>query len=388
MGLPHLCIVACVAVFLSVSQPARGAQWYAHPTLMLRTEYNDNLHLSPTKQISAWGAVAQADMALGVRTEVSGLSLDPGYRLYRYTGEDGLNHNDQSVSFGAYHHGARQTLNLNATYVSDSTLVSELLNSGRVQVNKPHQYIAIQPSWERQWSERGGIRLQGAYTRTSFNDGLSVGLVDYRTISGTATAEYSIGERDYLGVVTSASRFRAPALFNTSDSVSLQGTWDRHWTERLESTLNAGWQVNRNRFSGFGSSLQDTRSGFVVDTDLERRSERNFWSTSLSRSVEPSSLGVLTLRDRWSGRFKHGISEYMDGSIKAFWLHSRSVQSNVVSDDRMLYQVDLILDWYFSPNYTLSGRYSWIRQKAGLSATANTVMVSITYSDIKRTLRH
>lgn len=388
VGLQCLCIGTCAAVLLSTSVPAMGAQWYAHPTLIMRTEYNDNLHLLPKDHTSVWGAVAQADVVLGVRSEVAGLRLDPSYSLTRYTGEDGLNHNDQSVSVNAYHQSETQVLNLDASYVRDSTLVSELLNSGRVQVNRPRRFIDAQPSWAWQWSKRGNLHLTGGYSETSYSEGIAVGLIDYHTIDGTVGTEYALDRRNKLGIVASASRFRAPALYNTSDSLGLQGTWNSHWSERLESTLNAGWQINRNRYTGIGFSLQDTQSGFVVDADLKHRSERNSWSTSASRSVEPSSLGVLTRRDRWSARLNHGFSEYMNSSVDALWLHSQSVQSSVVSDDRTLYQMDLSLNWYFSENYTLSGRYSWIRQKAGYSATANAVTISITYSDIKHSVNY
>ena len=353
----------------------------------MQTEFNDNRHLTTADHPSVWGAIAEAGVALGVRSEVSGLSIDPTYTAARYTGESGLDHYDKSVSMNAYHKGETDTWNMDADYVLDSTLISELLDSGRTQFNKQRQFLNLQPSWSMQWSPRSTVSLAGGYSTTRYNDGLSVGLVNYATSSAQASMSYSLSETQQVGVTASLSRFEAPDLYNNkSNNYDLRATWHDNWTQRLETNFSGGVQVNESKLSVFGLTLKDTQHGFVADALARYNAEQMTWTASASRRVDPSSLGVLAARDQVNLSMSKPLSEHVRGSVSATWLHSKSLQNNVVADDRTWYEIDWRVRWAFSPTLALLGNYTWMRQEIAGSAQANSVTISISYTGLEHSI--
>ena len=284
-----------------------------------------------------------------------------------------------------YYKGETDTWNMDADYVLDSTLISELQDSGRVQFNKQRQLLNLQPSWSTRWSPRGSASLAGGYSTTRYNDGLAAGLINYRTSSVQASLSYNLSETQQAGATATVSRFEAPDLYNNkSNTYDLRATWHSNWTEQLETNLSGGVQVNETKLSLFGLTLKDTQHGFVADALARYTAERMTWTASASRRVDPSSLGVLAERDRVSINVSRALAEHMRGSVSGSWLHSKSLQNNVVADNRKWYQVDAGIRWAFSPAWSLLGNYTWMQQEiAGSTAQANSVTVSVSYTGLE-----
>lgn len=354
----------------------------------MQTYYSDNLRLSSSAPSGAWGMVGGVSAELGVRSEVTGIGLTPRLREYRYVGPDnvsGYDHTARSVDMKAFHQTETDTWNLGVSYNRDSTLTSELLDSGRVGINIPRQTISLRPSWTSQWTPRTSIQISGGYMKISYSDGLVFGLRNYRVLDARATAEYDWTQRQQLQVTATASRYTAPSFFDDkTDSYTVQGGWVSHWSERTLTSASAGLLVNRSQFSVFGLSLDNTQEGYVLDANVNTRSERTKWSADLSRSIDPTSFGVLMQTDQATVEATRGLSEFVTGTLNGLWMHGKSLHNSFESIDRTLERVTLSVDWRYARHWTLSGRYTWTRQSYGASAArSNAVYLNLAYNGMK-----
>lgn len=381
-----------VAVWICLTGvPATGCahQWYLQPGLLMQTYYNDNLRLSRLPHSGVWGAVADVSAELGMRSEVSGISLTSRLRDYRYTGYRGVSHYDhlaRDLDLNTFYKAQTSVWNLDATYNYDSTLTSELLDSGRVDFNVPRQIFTVNPSWFSQWTPRTSIQVDAGYTNTSYRNGLVYGLRNYQVLDGSATLGYNLTETQLLNLTASASRYTAPVFFNDrTDSYIVQGGWVNHWTERTVTNASGGILINQTRFDVFGAAIENTQQGYVVHANLKTGSERATWSADVSRNVDPTSFGVLMQTDQATFGISRGLTQYVDGSLNALWLHGKSLKNSFETVDRTLEQVRLSVDWRYAAHWSLRGQYTWTRQAYGPSAgRSNAVYVNLKYTGAKR----
>lgn len=355
----------------------------------MQTFYNSNLRLRPDAHSGVWAGVGEVSADLGVRSPVSGLSLTPqvrGYRYWGYRGASNYDHIARKVSGNGYYQTTTDLWRLNGSYDHDSTLTSELLDSGRVEFNIPRETWTVQPVWSSQWTPRSTVQIQGGYTRTSYQNGLVYGLNDYSVLDGSATYGYNVTETQQVSLTASASRFRAPAYFNDeTDNYTVEAGWVNHWTEKTVMNLSGGFRLNQTRFNLFGIPIKNTQRGYVLHGHVTRKSERTTWAADLKRNVVPTSYGVLMQRDqaRWSAERK--LSLYLDARLAGLWLHSKTLQSSLEQVNRTLLRVSLSFQWRYAAHWSLRGTYSWTQQDYGQTkAHANQVFLSLSYQGLER----
>lgn len=375
----------CLAI---LPVPAQPHEWYAQPKIDMQTYYNDNLRLNAGRHSPVWGTIGDVSARLGVRSEVSGLSLRPRLRDYRYFGYSGVdryNHLARIVSMNGFYRTETGSWNVDASYDRDSTLTSELLDSGRVNFNIPRETINVQPSWSFQWTPRLGVQLDGGYTRTSYSNGLVYGLHDYEVVDGSVRMEYGLTKRQSLTATVSGSRYMAPAYFDEkTDSYIVQAGWTSHWTERTVTSASGGLLINRSRLNLFGLPVTSTQQGYVVQARVRTSSERTTWSAQLSRNVDPTSFGVLMQRDQAQASVHRGLTPYLNGSVTGFWRHGKSLQNPLEAIDRTLDQVVVKVTWRYALDWALDGGYRWIRQDYGQGAAqSNELFVNLRYGGRK-----
>jgi len=363
-------------------------EWYVQPKVDMQTYYNDNLRLNAGRHSAVLGTIGDVSARLGVRSEVSGWRLTHrlrDYRYFGYSGVDSYNHLARMVSTNAFYRTETGSWNVTAIYDRDSTLSSELLDSGRVNFNIPRDTINVRPSWFSQWTPRVSVQLDGGYTTTYYSNGQIYGLRSYKVANGSMTLAYNVTERQKLTATVSGSRYMAPAYFDDkTDSYIVQAGWISHWTERTVTSASGGLLINRTQLSLFGLPLTSTQQGYVVHAKARTSSERTSWSAQFSRDVDPTSFGVLMQRDQVQAGVEHGLTPYLEASVNGLWLHSKSLRNPLETINRTLDQVELKVTWRYALHWALNGGYRWTRQDYGQAAAqSNALFVNVRYSGRK-----
>src|SRR5438105_8907936 len=118
---------------LTAADLCRAAEWSMEPSVGLRAEHNDNIQFTSAPHPSVWGTILSPDVKFSGQTET--LTVTGGLRLNfnRYFGEHGLDSTDHILSLRSSYKAERNILGLNIDSIRDSTLVSELNETGLVQ---------------------------------------------------------------------------------------------------------------------------------------------------------------------------------------------------------------------------------------------------------------
>ena len=214
--LKHFSGILIIALVMSMS--AHAAEWSVEPKISLRTGYNDNIRLTTLDHDSVWEAALSPSVKFGVAKENQGLVGDAGFKIRRFTGGNGrdssdvLDREDYNFNTNAYHGTERNTFRGNINYTRDSTLDSELDETGFVvDQYATRDRFTLGPSWERILTEKMKASLDYQFTTVSYSDDpgiidlveydyhvLSSSLVRQFTprVQGTLSASYSLYKPD------------------------------------------------------------------------------------------------------------------------------------------------------------------------------------------------
>ena len=116
-------------------------------------------------------------------------------------------------------------------FTRDNTLMSELLTTGVVlRFTQRNQWTA-NPSWARRITEKLSAQSSFQLNDTTYEDGLSLGLVDYQLFGGSGGLLYQLTEQDQIQLSGSYSDFyyqRALAISCQLPGVNLIPTMHLH----------------------------------------------------------------------------------------------------------------------------------------------------------------
>ena len=148
----NLALVIALAMPMSV----QAAEWTAEPKISLRTGYNDNIRLTAAAHDSVWETALSPSVKFGVAQENQGLSGDAGLAIRRFAGGSGresndvLDREDYHFNTDAWHNTLRDSFKANLDYTRDSTLDSELDQTGNVIEDRAtRERFTLGPSWTR-----------------------------------------------------------------------------------------------------------------------------------------------------------------------------------------------------------------------------------------------
>src|SRR5437667_1183076 len=163
VALKYLGILLCCLQPLAAHR-SRAAEWSMEPSVALRTEYNDNIQLTGASHPSVWGAILSPDVKFSGETET--LKVTGGLRVNfnRYFGEQGLDTTDHIASLRSSYKSERDILGLNIESVRDSTLVSELAETGLVVARRQRNRLTANPTWSKYLTERTAITASYGYS--------------------------------------------------------------------------------------------------------------------------------------------------------------------------------------------------------------------------------
>lgn len=318
----------CVSVY---SNGALAADYSAGGQLRQDASYDNNIQLSTNRQ-SAFGHTSSASFDAGVETEQSSANLDSQF-LFRRFDVNGYDSDDQILNTNLSHSFERSTIGLRLSAVRDSTLTSELLDSGRAFNSDRHEQYSASPNWSYKLGESDLLSLQGSYA-TSHYQGVSY--TDYRYWQTSLLWTHSINERLRGFAQVSYSDYQSDPLQSAfgmsyasgSKSTGAQIGGDYQLSENFSASLLAG--VTRGRatvevsdpqnfcafakFFGFNAPLcalkDSTSTSSTFNSSVTWSNPRNDIKLDLNRSTQPSSNGYEQLTNQMNFNWRYSLWEY------------------------------------------------------------------------------
>ena len=423
MHLPrNLYLVPVLA--MTVPLTTQAAEWSAEPKISLRTGYNDNIRLTAAPHDSVWETALSPSVKFGVAQEHQGLSGDARLSIRRFTGGDGressdvLDREDYHFNTDAWHNTLRDSFRGNLDYTRDSTLDSELDQTGNVVDDRAtRDRFTLGPSWTRMLTELTRLELSYQYTNVDYSDDPGISnLVGYDYHVASASLLRQLTPRT-LGTLAVGFNSYLPDTDFDSDTITLQAGLTTNFSETLEASVLAGQrETTSDSFIGTGicvgadpgATFPSCTGGIAVPTgttntevdtssatysaSITKTFETGSVSVSLSRSTNPSSDGELLDRTRAVLTGEHKFTETLRTSLRVEYTENETIVNRVgfVSNPETedFFRVTPKIHWRWSREWSLTGEYQYATddQANADEATRNAVYVTLSYRPPKRSL--
>jgi hypothetical protein len=361
---------------LALAGSAGAAEWTFAPSTQIFSQVQDNPRLEVSSDETATGAGAQASFDIKRRTERLDLALRPTVGLQRYWQKNDLDQNNQQLTLTGEWRGERSVWAASAAATRDSTLNSELGNTGLTQLNRRHQgaVVNLSPSWMA--TERLSLGSSIEWEDNRYPGDVQGLLRDtrYETLAGSAS--YSVTDRTALSLIATAGRLFTEGSTTRTDtsSVVMQMRWlgSSTWS----ATLGAGpsWTRAGGR----------NEPGVLYNVSLARGFERSSLTVNAIRTQSPSGRGDITELDSAGLSFSHQMTEHVSGSASMSFAHRRTAIPVLARDieDVRYARAEGSVAWNFRSGWNVAMSLGHSAQRAGVLTNDGTARGS----DVRLTL--
>ena len=254
--------------FLSVPFIAVAKDVTVVPSITLRGEYDDNVYFTRTDEVDDYLAVISPALKLDYASELLNLEVNGIVDVLRYADENDLNTEKQRYAIDAgYQLMERWTLSGDFSYIKDTTLDSELEETGIVFVREDRDRYKAGAGLSYQVSELSDMGVNYAYSKTDYDE---IGLEDYNT--NHVSLSYNRRFNDGIDVFTIRPSFRRGSSdVSDVDGYRLNFGWTHLPSETYRLKIFLGARYTEQDYK----DDRDTTSnwGGVADISLLKKAE-------------------------------------------------------------------------------------------------------------------
>lgn len=384
-----------------ISTSALAAEWAIEPAVALRTEYNDNLRLTLAPHDSVTLSALSPQVLLRKTTETSEISLRGIVNLNRYWDDSSLNSTDYIYNLNASLLNERSQLSLNAGYVRDSTLASELTETGVLTARTQRSSIRVNPQWSWSVSPLSAVGLSYSFADVSYAARQSAGLTDYRNQDVSIWGSHKLGERDELKLGAYYAQYETRPAAYQSDTYGITLGYARDFSENTKVSTQLGVRRTKATRQALTQVLVPTfipglfqivlvpqqidsqNGGALLNIGIDTKwSARTTLRGRISRELNPSGSGSLVESDRISAGVSHGFTERTNLNVNASAYRTRFSDAALSASNSRYHSLEARLDSRLDEHWSVSAGYRYARQKyesADAAADANVIFVSARY---------
>jgi hypothetical protein len=412
--IPRLSLI----LLLALSHSVQAAEWSVEPRISARSGYNDNIRLTTASHDSVWEADVTPAVKFGVSRENQGLFGNADVSIRRFYGGSGYNSSslldreDYHFKVNSYQQTERNNFGANIEVTRDSTLDSELIQTGQVIPNRATRMSTIlNPSWTRTINEQTRLDLDYQFNRVEYSDEVGQSNLvnyDYNSVSASLLHQFTPLTQGTLS--TSFSRYLPETNLN-SDTYSIQAGLTRNHTETLSTSWLAGWRETKSDtlvptlecfligtypncpigIIQTGTTKDEVKNnGSVYAASITKTLERGSLGASLTRMATPSGQGELLDTTRLALTGEHRFTELLRANLTAEYykrdtIVNASGTGNPETNNRNYFRIRPSITWQWQRQWLLTGEYQYAQDENtnGDTATQNAVYLTLTYRPTK-----
>jgi hypothetical protein len=332
--------------------PVRAAEWSIAPVYGSSVDYDSNRRLLIEGKGSE-AATVSADLKFKWALENLTLTLEPRYALRRFTDAALGNGDDRSVNAELNWVRERSSLDLTASYWNQSTLTSELLETGIVSADTHRRATQAGMSWNWSQTERRALIAQMNYLDVSYYGLAAAQLPGYRYPSGSLGERFFFTERGSFTVSAFGSSLESSTQGNSSREAGLQAQIIYQFSEKTNLDASLG-ESRRNlaHQSSFGTnaSVLLTHSLFLGNLAF-----------SYTRSLVPYGFGFLVEQQQYSAALTRPLTPYLDSTVSILRIQNNETALLLNLDRRNYNSLSASLRWHPAETWSLGARLEAIR---------------------------
>jgi hypothetical protein len=333
--------------------PLRAAEWSITPDYSASVDYDSNRRLQVDGKKSSEASVLAVDLRLKRALENMDLTIEPRYALRRFTDASLGNGDDRSVYAGFNWSRERSTVSLTASYFDQSTLTTELLETGIVAADTHRRLEQAGASWNWGLTERRTLIAQLSYMDVSYRGQSAALLPGYRYPSATFGERFSFSERGSFTLSAYGSRLQSDTPGNSSHQLGLQGQIVYSLSERM------------NIDASIGESSRVLSGESSHGTDASVSMNYSLYSTQASvgytRSLVPYGVGFLVQRQQFTATLTRPLTPYLESSVSFVRVQNNETAVLLRIDRRDYNSLSAGLTWRPTETWSLSARIEGVR---------------------------
>ncbi len=356
---------------------ATAAQNTVTLSVSLREEYNDNFRLTSAPHSSVLATTVSPAVRFAYATDTLLASGKAQLNFNRYRGDSALNGNDVLLDGSIKKNFALDQVTLLTSYVRDSTLASELAQTGVVQVNRQRTRLSLNPEWIGTISPRATWTVGYDFANVTYQESGDAELTDYRFQKAYTTYGYRWMERTKTFVTGGISTLKFDQSGDKTRTLFALAGIEHNFSEVWRSEISFG--LRRVRIQG--SDADRNESGWLGQGSLERRFETGLLRAAAARELNPTGLGLLTQTDKISLSWSDRIGPELSYGIDAAAFRNAFVSANSENNNERFYRIDARVSYALSEDWIIDGGlgYARIDPDLGNSARSRSVFFSARY---------
>jgi hypothetical protein len=331
--------------------PVHAAQWSFQPVLSWATDYDSNRSLYPGVQGSEQ-AVLSADLQLQRSLENTQFTLDPHFDVRRYSDSIWGPGDDRSIAGAVSWSSERSKLNLNGSIANQTTLTTELIETGIIDTNTRRRTEMAGGELDLARTEEHLFFIQASYLGSSYSGPAHIQelLPGYRYESASLGERFIVSEHWTLSPGVFGDILHSDRAVASSHEAGAQVELAYAHSERLSFDV----QIGESRRALYGSAS----SGTNVIASATRVYERGSVSLGYSRSLVPYGNGFLVQRQQINATFKYSLSPYVDCDLTALRVDNNQATVRLGVDRRFYDNAVAGLNWRLGETWTLRSEFS------------------------------
>lgn len=381
----------CMCYGLMISE-GRAAEWSAEPSLGIKGEYNSNLLLSSFPHDDVWGHWVSPGVKFAGSTEALEVSGKVAADFVRYYGGTERSLTNLFFPLSVRYKADRETFNLEGSFTRDNTLMGELRQTGVVLSFTQRNLWNLSPSWTHALTERLSLQAGYQYSNATYENGLSLGLVNYTVQGGSGGLSYQLTELDEVRLTGSYTNFHAPQANGLrSEIYGGQIALTHNVSESITALLSGGPKFVTSTVDVTGSA-RTQQTVWAFNGTLRKKWDDAAIQLEVSREIYPSGFGLLLQTDRLGVSGSKNLTERLTLSLGTYVLQASSValQAGAASFPENRYvNVSPHVTWKLSQWWALDLNYTYAHRNVetvNQSAFANSATVMLTYFPPKLTV--
>jgi hypothetical protein len=348
-GVVYSTAVGCGCLLGVGASPSHAADWSLQPSFSLSADYDSNRALQLNGQGSEQG-VLSGDLLMRRSMENSEISLEPKFAIRRFTDRRYGNGDDLSAAGGYVHSTERTQLNLTGSVADQSTLTTELLETGIVQGDSHRVTLQGGSTWSWARTERRQLFFQATFSDVSYHGTASALLPGYRYPNAALGERFFVSDRTTLAFSAFGDALLSSTAGNSSHEAGVQVEYTHTLSERNNIDIAVGESqrsLTGDRSFGTNGSVSLTRNMLLGNVGL-----------TYTRSLVPYGTGFLVERQQLSATASRPLTEYLIADMTVYRIENNQSAARLHLDRRSLDGASMGLNWRPSETWTLRSEVS------------------------------
>lgn len=357
------------------------ANWSIDPRVEVGGQTDDNYRLLPSGfHDSVSGLFGDARFDIHTIDPVNELRFTPGVHATWFPSTSEEDSTDPYAEFFTAHHGERTTASMQASYIKQTVVRSNLAavgtngelgnpdsgDAGYIAVRNRQQLISVAPTLIHEFTPRDSLNVNLNYTNASYDRYIPNFNVGYAHYGADIAFSHAFSERQAWlihGLFTRNDPDEPAGSTgnnSTANAYGLMGEWRYRVTDVAQAYVRAGGQ--RSQFSATGTLPSRSETTYIAGAGVNWNYQITRLFLDLTRTVDPSSTGYSIERNQLRFQITRNLTPLVSGFVAVRALSDKAADTRAVFRGRNYGIGSIGLEKRFLRQWSVRGQYNYTYQ--------------------------